>query len=130
MFRVLVVDDNHSDIVLIGSILKKNGMLMQAARDPFEAEELLNNSNFDLILLDWQMPKMSGINYLKNLRRSDRHSKRVIPVIMITGRNHTKNIMDAVKEGVSDYILKPINPESFKIKILAFFKRKDAPKNV
>lgn len=72
-----------------------------------EAVSLINNDNFDLLLLDWNLPKLSGFDFLKYLKKNDKTAQ--IPVIMITTVQERSNILQAIKLGICGYIIKPIN---------------------
>ena len=113
--RVLVADDSG----LIRRIL--TGMLQQEcgikdvvhAPDGAKAEAFWKDEEFDLILLDWNMPKQSGIETLRAIRSVDAQ----IPVIMVTSEKEKHRVVEAVKAGASDYIIKPFTPKTVGEKI-------------
>ena len=85
------------------------------ARDGEEALSLLQTGNIDLILLDWNMPKLSGIEFLKKVRAMDKYKN--LPIIMVTSESAKFNVIEALKNGATDYITKPIKLDLFKQKL-------------
>jgi two-component system chemotaxis response regulator CheY len=85
------------------------------ARDGEEALSLLQTGNVDLILLDWNMPKLSGIDFLKQVRTMDKYKN--LPIIMVTSESAKFNVIEALKNGATDYITKPIKLDLFKQKL-------------
>ena len=85
------------------------------AQDGEEALKLLEEQSIHLILLDWNMPKLSGIDFLKQVRAMEKYKD--IPIIMVTSEAAKFNVIEALKNGATDYITKPINLELFKSKL-------------
>ena len=122
MKTILVVDDsrimrnivkNHfSDLKIFCKYLE--------AADGNEALELLNRYTIDLILLDWNMPRLSGIDFLKKVRAMERYAQ--LPIIMVTSEAAKYNVIEALKMGATDYIIKPINSKLFIEKMTRIFK--------
>jgi len=117
MKTVLVVDDSR----IMRTIVKNYFSVQEIpcnyleAEDGIEALEILEQEPIDLILLDWNMPKLSGIDFLKKVRAMPKYSK--LPIIMITSESARYNIIEALKLGATDYIIKPINEKLFSEKI-------------
>jgi len=80
-----------------------------------EALALLEAFSIDLVLLDWNMPKLSGIDFLKAARAMDKYKS--LPIIMVTSESAKFNVIEALKNGATDYITKPISPDTFREKI-------------
>lgn len=119
--KILVVDDFATMRRIIKGVLKQIGFSdIIEAGDGEEAFKELKKDNYDLILADWNMPKMSGLELLKNVR-SDKNLQR-IPFIMVTAEGQKDNILDAVKAGVSNYVIKPFTPETINEKLKKIFK--------
>ena len=119
--RVLVIDDTkmsrrHSIQVLSQLQISK----VMEAEDGEVAWEVLQSNQFDFLLLDWMMPKLSGIDLLKRIRSEDRFKDLV--VFMITAEADRTHILEAIQAGVSDYIVKPMNPVALIEKINTRFK--------
>jgi two-component system chemotaxis response regulator CheY len=108
--HVLIVDDSTTMRKVLGSYLRELG-IQQAdeAADGKEAIELANQRAYDLVLLDWNMPKMTGIEVLKTLRA--RGSK--VPVIMVTTDAERMKVVEAIKCGANNYLMKPVVKEKF-----------------
>ena len=85
------------------------------AKDGEEALALLEMQKIDLILLDWNMPKLSGIDFLKQVRALE--SYKNLPIIMVTSEAAKFNVIEALKNGATDYITKPIKLDLFKSKL-------------
>lgn len=117
---ILVVDDSDTMRRIITTTLKEIGLTnVTKADDGESAWQKLQKQDFDLILSDHKMPKMSGEELLERVRQSERHKR--IPFIMITAEAFHENVMKAVKLGVSNYIVKPFNPQQLLEKILKVF---------
>jgi len=119
--RVLVVDDMVTMRKIIKTQLTKLGYTdITESDDGKNAVEAIksaaaSNSNFDLIISDWNMPNMSGIDLLKAIRSTPELAKT--PFIMVTAEAEQKNIIEAIKQGVSNYIVKPFTPDTLQEKI-------------
>ena len=104
---LLVVDDNDLNRELIALQLKRHGYLVSEANSGYKALELLQAKHFDLVLLDIMMPGMSGIEVLEHIRKE--YSMLNLPVIMVTADDLENSIVDALKRGANDYLIKPLN---------------------
>ena len=112
---ILTVDD--ADIIL--ELLKlhlNDDFIVSATTSSSEALELVDSQTFDLILLDIEMPEISGIDLLKHIKKSSPNSDT--PVIMLTALNEPEKIRQCLSQGAKDYILKPFNAVSVKQRIL------------
>jgi len=119
--RVLVVDDFATMRRIIKGVLKQLGFSnIVEAEDGDVALEELKKDDYGLILADWNMPNMSGLELLKAVR-SDKNLQR-IPFIMVTAEGQKDNILEAVKAGVSNYVIKPFTPETINEKLKKVFK--------
>ena len=85
------------------------------AQDGKEALALLEVQTVDLILLDWNMPRLSGIDFLKQIRAMSQYKD--LPIIMVTSEAAKFNVIEALKNGATDYITKPIKLDLFKQKL-------------
>jgi two-component system, sensor histidine kinase and response regulator len=107
-FKVLAVDDNPKNIQVIGSILMEANYEVGFAMDGKQALELLAESkDYDLVLLDVNMPVMNGFEACKAMRRNE--FLREIPVIFLTAMNEPENILTGFDVGGQDYVSKPFN---------------------
>ena len=117
MKTVMVVDDSRimRNIVRNTFELLKIPVQYLEAGDGNQALKLLSGNKIDLILLDWNMPNLSGIDFLKKVRSMDEYKK--IPIIMVTSEAARLSVIEAVKAGVTSYITKPINDKVFMEKL-------------
>jgi two-component system chemotaxis response regulator CheY len=81
------------------------------APDGEAAFQHLRDAKVDLILLDWNMPRLSGIDFLKKVRAMDEYKD--LPIIMVTSEAARLNVIEALKSGATDYIIKPVNEKIF-----------------
>lgn len=104
--RILTIDDSKVIHSFLTSILEPDHAVLTHAYDGTEGLKVLESSgekSFDLILLDWEMPKMSGIETLKQIRSWGFG----IPIVMLTTKNSPQDIQLALESGASEYIMKP-----------------------
>jgi two-component system chemotaxis response regulator CheY len=117
MKTVLVVDDSR----IMRNIVKNTFSEMHIpcqfveAANGIEALQQLENQKIDLILLDWNMPELSGIDFLKKVRTMEAY--KALPIIMVTSEAAKYNVIEALKNGATDYIIKPVNERIFAEKI-------------
>lgn len=122
--RILVVDDFSTMRRIIRGILRELGFNnIIEADDGVTAWPLIEKGDFDLIVTDWNMPKMSGYELLCKIRASEQFS--ALPVLMVTAETKREQIITAAKAGVNGYIIKPFTTESLKEKIDKIFERID-----
>jgi two-component system chemotaxis response regulator CheY len=120
--RVLVVDDFATMRKIVRNILKQIGFENIAeAEDGNAALQLLKNDNFGLVVSDWNMPNMNGIELLRAIRQNPQLSH--LPVLMVTAEGLKENVLEAVKAGVNNYVVKPFTAEVLQEKIEAIFKK-------
>lgn len=106
---ILIIDDDNSTRLLLGYLLRKE-YDVTTKQDGFEGMVWLNSGHIpDLILLDMSMPRLSGYNFLENIRKSGFFKE--IPVIIISGINRQKDVEFFLKSGKNDFLPKPFNPQ-------------------
>ena len=120
--NALVVDDVEITRKIICKILKRIGFdsIFEADDGP-AALSLLREFPIDLIITDWNMPQMSGLELLQKIRAHPEHQH--IPVLMITAEGQEEYILAAVKAGVDNYVVKPFRAETLKEQIETVFKK-------
>ena len=113
MKTVLVVDDSRIMRTIVKNTFEKLKMPARflEAEDGAKAMQVLMNGKVDLVLLDWNMPNLLGIDFLKQVRAMDEYKN--IPIVMVTSESAKLNVVEAVKAGVTAYITKPINDKVF-----------------
>lgn len=118
--KILIVDDFATMRKILKNILKQLGFKnIIEADDGKSALKILKKENFDLILSDWNMPEISGLELLNKVK-SDNELKN-IPFVMVTAEAQKDNILEAVKAGVNSYIVKPFTPETVGEKLNKIF---------
>ncbi len=119
--NVLVVDDAATMRRIVRSLLRELGIKnVREAEDGEMAFEDLKRQKADLVVSDWAMPKMTGIELLRAIRQDE--SLKETPVLMVTAESKKENIMEAVQAGVNNYIVKPFNSKTLEEKLNKIFK--------
>jgi two-component system chemotaxis response regulator CheY len=114
--QVLVIDDSATMRKIIKDSLSKIGNFeIVESENCDDGLQQLANTSVNLILVDWNMPGMSGIDFTKAVRSSPALAK--IPIIMITSNAEKQHVLSAVTAGVNDYIMKPFTADVFAQKI-------------
>ena len=106
-YQVLLVDDDLINLKLLDYLLTQHGFSVTSADSAAAAFDIIRKQLPDMILLDVNMPDVSGIEMLQELRRDPR--TRLLPVIMISFNDQTNDIVTALELGANDYVVKPIN---------------------
>jgi signal transduction histidine kinase len=122
--RLLIVDDLRDNRILLTRRLRACGYEVVEAVDGFEALEALAREAFDAVVLDVVMPGMDGFAVLHAIR--ERHSDRDLPVIMATVRDGAEDVVQALREGANDYIVKPIDFAVLRARLDILVERKQA----
>ena len=116
--KILVVDDYNTMRRIIKNLLSQLGYTdVEEATDGTVALQKLQTTKFDLIISDWNMEPMSGLQLLKEVRADAKLT--ATPFIMVTAESKTDNIVAAKQAGVNNYIIKPFNAETLKKKLVA-----------
>jgi len=115
--KVLVVDDSAIMRKVIEQILEMLGHEAVPATNGLDAfERLKQHEDVQLILLDWNMPEMNGIEFLRAIK--ERPGLSEIPVIMLTTESERRKMIEAIEAGAKHYLTKPFQPETLATKIL------------
>jgi len=116
---ILVVDDSRIMRNIVRNALAQSPKFERAvfleAPDGAAALRILEEKDVDLLLLDWNMPNLNGIDLVRRLRARLEHKS--LPIIMITSEAAKYNVIEAVKAGVNDYLIKPVSDRSLLEKI-------------
>src|SRR5262245_20088353 len=104
---ILIVDDEELNSEALARRLQGRGFAVTVAKSGPKAIELLGERRFDLVLLDIMMPGMSGLEVLKFLRRVD--SPLDLPIVMVTARVESEDMVEALESGANDYVTKPLD---------------------
>jgi two-component system chemotaxis response regulator CheY len=118
--RVLIVDDYNTMLRILRNLLRQLDFNnVEEATDGEEALRHLRRDPHDLVISDWNMQPMTGLDLLRQVR-ADAQLRR-IPFIMVTAESKTENVIAAKQAGVSNYIVKPFNAETLRAKIGSVF---------
>ncbi|MGH9427359.1 MAG: response regulator, partial [Terriglobia bacterium] len=104
---LLLVEDEKPIREMLSLRLEMNGYRVVSAESGKQGLDLTEKDRFDLVLLDIAMPEMSGLEVLKSLRQ--RHSTSDLPVIMVSGMNSSKEVVEALSLGANDFVSKPVD---------------------
>lgn len=116
--RILVVDDYRTMLRIISNLLKQLGFInIEEAENGHDALQKLRQAPFGLVISDWNMEPMTGLQLLKEVRADPTLKKT--PFIMVTAESKTENVIAAKQAGVSNYIVKPFSAEILKSKIVS-----------
>jgi two-component system, chemotaxis family, chemotaxis protein CheY len=114
--KILAVDDSPTMRRIIVNTLKRAGYEDVAeAGDGKDALAKLKTEKFDFIITDWNMPEMDGLTFVTTVRADP--ELKALPILMVTTRSVKEDIMQAIKAGVNNYIVKPFTPETIAEKI-------------
>ncbi|HNX57790.1 MAG TPA: sigma-54 dependent transcriptional regulator [Spirochaetota bacterium] len=113
MSHILLADDNPAIIEFINDIIRNGEHILHPFKDGVAALEAFQTGDFDLVITDISMPGIDGFQFLSNIRAIN----NIIPVIMITGVGGIDDAVHAIRQGASDFVVKPFNPEEFRNKI-------------
>jgi DNA-binding response OmpR family regulator len=126
--ELLIVDDDPSNRELLARRVKRMGYSARTLESGEEALEILESERFDLVLLDYMMPGLSGLETLQKLKDSAR--LRTIPVIMLSASDDVGTMVDCILHGAEDYIFKPFNPILLQARISACLEKVRLRQNI
>lgn len=118
---ILIADDEPNQLELLSFNLSKAGYVVHKAHDGKQASEMVETLQPDLVVLDWMMPQMSGIDLCKMMRKSK--DLKHIPVIMLSARGEEGDKTFGLDSGADDYITKPFSPRELIARIKAVLRR-------
>ncbi|MCF8222177.1 MAG: response regulator [Bacteroidales bacterium] len=107
--EILIIDDSNTNLVLLESLLRKNGYIVHSALNAKEGIKTMQHSVPDLIYLDLVMPEVDGLKFIQMIRERDEWKD--VPVVIISAVSDKKVIRQSIEMGVIDYITKPIDIE-------------------
>lgn len=115
--KVLVVDDSPTMRRIVVQMLKRLGYkdIVEADHGKDALERLESEGNFELLLTDWNMPIMNGLELVQAVRADPQLAN--LPILMVTTRNMKQDIVSAMRAGVNNYVTKPFDPKTIKEKI-------------
>lgn len=120
--NILIVEDEIGIVQFLRQGLEEEGYKITTASDGLMAFELLQKTTFDLILLDWMLPKMTGFELCKSIRLKD----KTTPIIFLTAKDTVQETIEGIKAGANDYIKKPFSFDELVERIKIHFRDKTA----
>ena len=115
---VLVVDDHRTMVLIVKGLLQQIGFVdIDMAEDGVTALAKLEKKKYDIVISDWNMPNMDGLELLKRVRTSTNLILKAVPFILLTAESKTDNIIAAKQAGVNNYIIKPLTVGVLKQKL-------------
>jgi len=121
MIKILIADDEPNQLELMAFNLERAGFSAIRAQNGKEVLELVEENNPDLIILDWMMPKMSGIEVCRSLR--SRSETKLLPIIILSARSEEGDKSLGLDSGADDYISKPFSPKELISRVKALLRR-------
>src|ERR1700742_1319168 len=116
--NILIVDDYKTMLRIIRNLLRQLGFVnIEEATDGSMALQMLRGGNFGLVISDWNMEPMTGLQLLREVRADAK--LKATPFIMVTAESKTENVVAAKQAGVSNYIVKPFNAETLQAKMVS-----------
>lgn len=124
--RILVVDDEKINLQVLQNLLMLHGFFVDTARNGQDALKYINDNEYEIVLLDVMMPKLSGYEVCKIIR--EKKSLYELPVIMLTAKNQVINIVTGLDAGANDYIIKPFDGRELLARVNTLITLKNAVK--
>jgi two-component system chemotaxis response regulator CheY len=117
-YALLIVDDHRTMLQIVQGLLQQIGFAdIDMAMDGVGALEKMKGKRYDLIISDWNMPNMDGLEFLKHTRASADPQVKAVPFILVTAESKPENIIAAKQAGVNNYVVKPLSLVTLKQKI-------------
>jgi putative two-component system response regulator len=113
--RVLIVDDDEIALELLSEVLSESGHEVERAKNGREALEILREGLFQIVISDWEMPEMSGIELCRNIR--ERHLSNYVYTILVTARDGRGDVVEGLSAGADDFVTKPFEPSELSVRL-------------
>jgi len=117
--KILIIEDDNNILSFLTRGFKEDGYTVESVTSGDDGEYLALLNNYDVIILDWMLPKKSGIEILKSLKSEGIST----PIIMLTAKNMLKDKIDGIKTGADDYLTKPFEYEELLVRVEALYRR-------
>lgn len=119
--HILIVEDEAGIVQFLQQGLEEEGYTITSASDGLKGFELTQKNNFDLILLDWMLPKMTGLELCKSIRLKNSHT----PILFLTAKDTVQETIEGLKAGANDYIKKPFSFDELLERIKIHFRNQN-----
>jgi two-component system, OmpR family, phosphate regulon response regulator PhoB len=123
--RVLVVDDDRAQQTIVLTMLEASGISTVTVGSAEEAWQTLMTTEVDLLVLDWSLPGMSGLELCHQLRRDPRFG--VLPILFLTAHSSSDDLVTAFEAGADDFVSKPFRAPELKARVLGLLRRTQSP---
>ncbi|HEY1362214.1 MAG TPA: response regulator [Xanthobacteraceae bacterium] len=125
--KVLIVDDEHSTRKVVRALLLGMGCTrIEEAHDGASGLDAVRSFAPDIVLLDWEMPGIDGPAFVRKLRSRERFPLPQVPIIMLTGHGERARVLEAVRLGVHEFLLKPVSSSTLKARIISVLSKPQA----
>lgn len=124
--KILIIEDQWGIINFLKEGLSEEGYLVDYAQNSDEAEEKFSKQSYDLILLDWMLPKVSGLEICKRIRINNKN----IPIIFLTAKDTLQDTIEGLSAGANDYIKKPFQFSELLVRIQVQLRYKNTEKEI
>ena len=129
MHTVLMVDDNMTNLVLVRHLVTRmEGCEAIAFTDPVAALRALETTEVDIVLVDYRMPEVDGVEFIRRLRAMPQHEH--VPVVMVTTVDERAVLIEALEAGATDFLTKPLEPIEFKVRLRNLLALRGAQKSL
>lgn len=125
MAEILIVDDENKILDVVESYLVSKGYQVKIATNGSDALSIINNGEVDLVVLDLMLPDISGEEVCQRVRNSKIERVRLTPIIMLSAKSHEMAIIDGLKTGADDYMVKPFSLKELQVRIETVLRRFD-----
>ena len=121
---ILLVEDEYDIRQLMSLHLKRKGYQVEEAVDGVSAHNVLEKKSYDLLILDWMLPGMNGLDLLSVVRKKP-HPEGLVPVLFVTAKSEPEHIVTALEAGADDYIVKPFDVLVFLARVASLLRRRE-----
>jgi cyclic di-GMP phosphodiesterase len=115
--RILIVDDDLTSVDILEHFLNELGFSVSVAYNGHEANEMIRDRDFRVVISDWEMPEMSGIELCRSIRK--RNLGSYVYFVLLTSRGGTHDLIEALEAGADDFICKPFQPDELRVRLHA-----------
>jgi len=117
--KLLIIEDDENILSLLKDGFEEEDFIVETSDDSEDGLYLASMNSYDVIVLDWMLPKISGIQILEKLRNNNINT----PIIMLTAKDEVKNKVEGLKHGADDYLSKPFSFEELQARVEALYRR-------